>query len=102
MKGEWIMFAASQTLAEAEADPMPSMTELPRFLEKDGLRLLGLSRIARCRSCARFQALRVAWEGRKPLRAPWPEAPRSCRLQVCMPLVRRFAALPPFEAFTSS
>jgi hypothetical protein len=96
------MFAASQPIADPETDPMPSTTESPRFLEKDGLRLLGLSRIARCRSCRRFEALRVAWEGREPLNAPWPEAPRNCRQQVCVPLVRRFASVRPPGAFMSS
>ena len=96
------MFAASQPIAEPETDPMHPTSEFPRFLEKDGLRLLGLSRIARCRECRRFEALRIAWEGREPLNVPWPEAPRRCRQQVCAPLVRRFAAARQAETFISS
>jgi len=96
------MFAASQPIAEPETDPVPSTTESPRFLEKDGLRLLGLSRIARCRDCRRFAALRLAWECRAPLEVPWPDAPRNCRQQSCAPLVLRFAAFGRAEASTSS
>jgi len=82
------MQAAAQPTVDPNTEAMPPFPREPQFLEQDGLRLLGLSRIARCKACPRFDALRTAWENHAPLPVPWPEAPGSCRHQVCAPLVR--------------
>lgn len=69
--------------------------ETSAVTDLDGLRLLGLSRIARCADCPRLAALREAWGHRSSLAVPWPDAPRGCRHQVCAPLVRRFVGADP-------
>jgi hypothetical protein len=76
----------------AEPAPMISPTDDSAFLDKDGLRLLGLSRVPRCAACARLEALRAAHRtGRRPS-GPWPAAPEGCREQICAPLLRRLSA----------
>ena len=76
----------------AESDPMKPAAGAPGLLDKDGLRLLGLSRVPRCALCARLEALLAAHGAGRPLAVPWPAAPAGCREQICAPLVRRFAA----------
>ena len=75
----------------ADGDPMKPLAEGPLLLDKDGLRLLGLSRVPRCAGCARLDALLVAHRTATPLVVPWPAAPAGCREQICAPLVRRLA-----------
>jgi hypothetical protein len=62
-----------------------------RFRDTDDLRLLGLSRIARCSACPRFTALKGAHETGLPL-GTLPPAPDSCNFEVCAPMVIRFAS----------
>ena len=75
----------------ADGDPVRSPADGPLPLDKDGLRLLGLSRVPRCAACARLDALLAAYRSGRPLAVPWPEAPARCREQICAPLVRRLA-----------
>lgn len=77
--------------ATAEGDRMDPAAGTPALLDKDGLRLLGLSRVPRCAGCARLEALRLAHRTGTCLAVPWPAAPGGCREQICAPLVRRLA-----------
>jgi hypothetical protein len=59
--------------------------------EKDGLRLLALSRIPCCSACKRFQALKQAHEfGPRVVQSLAPVSP-SCVYPYCRPLVARLA-----------
>ena len=71
---------------------MKTFAKTLQLRHDDALRLLGLSRIPRCADCDRLDALRVAHETREPLVPPLPPIPRSCRDQVCRPLVTRYVA----------
>ena len=62
-----------------------------RSRDTDDLRLLGLSRIARCSVCPRFTALKSAHENGLPL-GTLPPAPDGCNYEVCAPMVTRFAS----------
>lgn len=76
----------------AEGDPLKPGAGVPTLLDKDGLRLLGLSRVPRCAGCARLDALLAAHRTGERLAVPWPAAPACCREQICAPLVRRFVS----------
>lgn len=76
----------------ADGETMKPPVEGAALLDKDGLRLLGLSRVPRCAACARLEALLVAHRSGMRLAVPWPAAPACCREQICAPLVRRMAA----------
>lgn len=54
--------------------------------KKGQLHLLGLSRIPRCASCARFRTLRRAHERRVPPEASLPPVPLACKYPICGPL----------------
>lgn len=58
--------------------------------DKDGLRLLGLSRIPRCAECARFRALEAAYEAGSPIVGRVPPVPKECDYQICAPIVVRW------------
>jgi len=60
------------------------------FRDLDDLRVIGLSRIPRCAECPRFKALECAIEERFAPFMPAPAAPRSCRHEVCRPMVKRY------------
>jgi hypothetical protein len=77
--------------ATADGEPMKPPSDLPVPLDKDGLRLLGLSRVPRCAACARLDALLVAHRTGTRLATPWPAPPKGCREQICAPLIRRLA-----------
>jgi hypothetical protein len=64
----------------------PSFT----YSEKDGLRLLGISRISRCESCERLAALLAAYRSRQSVKLPLPRVPNDCSYEFCAPLVTRF------------
>jgi hypothetical protein len=57
--------------------------------DKDGLRLLGLSRIPRCAGCARFKALEAAYEAGSPIVGRVPPVPGDCDYQICAPILER-------------
>jgi hypothetical protein len=84
------MPSTEPTTTPATPATEPSDERAP--LDKDGLRLLGLSRVPRCAGCARLDALLVAHRSGRSLPVPWPAAPACCREQICAPLVRRLAA----------
>jgi len=75
----------------ADDDPMTPLTGALLPLDKDGLRLLGLSRVPRCAACPRLDALLAAHLTGTPLAVPWPAPAACCREQICAPLVRRLA-----------
>ncbi len=54
----------------------------------DRLRLLALSRIARCSNCSRYRALAEAYSGIGSVTS-LPQVPLACDHQVCAPLVSR-------------
>lgn len=58
--------------------------------EKDGLRLLGISRISRCGSCDRLAVLIDAYRSREAVTLPLPPVPPDCGIEFCAPLVARF------------
>ena len=76
----------------ADGEPVKPPGVSPALLDKDGLRLLGLSRVPRCAACARLAAMLAAHRGGNRLPVPWPVAPPGCREQICAPLVKRMAA----------
>jgi hypothetical protein len=57
--------------------------------EKDGLRLLGLSRIPRCSVCRRFEALKTAYDSGLHLAEPLAPVPPNCPHEHCRPLISR-------------
>lgn len=58
----------------------------------DALQLFALGRVSRCSRCPRYRAL--ARTRSAPDRAParLPAVPRSCKYQLCAPLVVRYEA----------
>jgi hypothetical protein len=70
---------------------MNNASTTSRFWDTDDLRLLGLSRIARCSACPRFTALKGAYDNGLPL-GTLPPAPDGCNYEVCAPMVTRFAS----------
>ena len=60
------------------------------YSERDGLRLLGISRIPRCESCNRLAALLVAYRSGATVELPLPRVPQDCSYEFCAPLVTRF------------
>jgi hypothetical protein len=60
-----------------------------RTSELDGLRLIALGRIPRCRDCPRFRTLVVVRSRGGCLPATLPSVPAGCTHQVCAPLVAR-------------
>jgi len=57
--------------------------------DRDGLRLFGLSRIPRCSSCRRFEALKQTHLNGSDLAEPLPPVPSGCSHQHCRPLITR-------------
>ena len=60
------------------------------YCEKDGLRLLGISRISRCGPCERLASLMAAYRSREAVALPLPPVPPDCDIEFCAPLVARF------------
>jgi hypothetical protein len=60
------------------------------YCEKDGLRLLGISRISRCGSCERLASLMDAYRSREAVTLPLPPVPADCSFEFCAPVVDRF------------
>ena len=75
-----------ETTLDRGEEPVRQIATSER-LEKEGLRLLCLSRIPRCALCPRLEALRIAHETRAKLALPVPAVPESCRHQICAPLI---------------
>lgn len=69
---------------------MKETSESFAYSEKDGLRLLGISRIPRCESCERLAALLAAYRSRTIVELPLPRVPSDCSYEFCAPLVTRF------------
>jgi len=75
---------------------MSDTTTILGYQGKDGLRLLGLSRIPRCAACSIFKALRKAYRSGTSLTEPLPPAcDVECNYQYCAPLVTRFSPVQP-------
>ena len=56
----------------------------------DGLRLLALGRIPRCRDCPRYHGLLAAYAAAGHSAERLPEAPKRCKHRVCRPMVARY------------
>jgi hypothetical protein len=56
----------------------------------DGLRLLALGRIQRCRRCPRYRVLSETRGRKTPPSSALPGVPAFCSYQVCAPLVARY------------
>ncbi len=71
---------------------MNTPTPVPDWHDRDGLRLLGLSRIPLCSTCPRLAALERARAGQRP--GPLAPPPEACHAQFCAPLLVRAGLIP--------
>jgi hypothetical protein len=63
-----------------------------QLAELDGLRLIGLGRIPRCKDCPRFADLIESYVNPRQNEGRLASAPRGCAHQCCAPIARRYGA----------
>jgi len=71
------------------------MTARTRQVELDGLRLIGLGRMARCARCPRYADLAERYVDTRPAAERLADVPRDCTHPYCAPLAKRYDAAPP-------
>ena len=71
------------------------MTRKIRQTELDGLRLLGLGRVPRCKRCPRYDDLVEHYVDSRAATTRLAGAPADCEHCYCAPLARRYEASPP-------
>jgi hypothetical protein len=69
---------------------MKETNESFTYGEKDGLRLLGISRIPQCGPCERLAALMAAYRSGEAVTIPLPPVPPDCGFEFCAPVAARF------------
>jgi len=73
-----------------------------KLVELDGLRLIGLGRIPRCKDCPRYADLVESYLDPLKHGAGLASAPAGCADQYCAPIARRYAASQPRLGFVET
>ena len=66
------------------------MTKKIRQVELDGLRLIGLGRVPRCKDCPRYASLVEEYVDPRPASAGLAAVPTDCEHCYCAPLPNRY------------
>ena len=86
-------FSVSQTFGEYEREGLDKergMTREIRQVELDGLRLIGLGRVPRCKDCPRYASLVEHYVDPRPAFTGLAAVPTDCEHCYCAPLVNRY------------